>query len=605
MPNPKFDAIVIGSGFGASVAALRLAQKGKKILILERGTYWITPQHLGKPPDLPAGQKRLRQYLKEKDLPVQYWPAPNHQKGMLDFFASVRSRLNKKGLYQYSIFKQADVLSANGVGGGSLIYSNVTLRPKAEVLAGLGLKLGDAEFNAATDWITNNRGKLNYIVTKIPLPNHSKAELANLTANDDYLYLDRTRELKRIAADPALAAKLGIALSEMKWEPLDLAVVEYEEDAAHHATGDAKKNHTHCERQGRCFLGCMPAARNTLNKTIYGKMLAEHLPVHTNVTLLPQCKVLHFERLNDGRFAVTYRDDRDGEKKKVAEAEMLFLGAGVMGTTEIMLRANGRGMSFSDKLGHHFSTNGDFAGFAVGTPHPVYSTRGPINTCHVSVKLGGSQITVEDCAIPEMFAQGASALLQILDNAAKCKEFSNHMRLCFPLKLPNFGKFIPKPSDPQSFQTEAEMVADILFFNAMGLDDASGRLKIDAFDNISLDWDKKLADLPLFQNIEKVLRAMTESLGARYVPFPLWQGIADRKLVVVHPLGGCRIGANNSEGVVDEFGRVYDRDKGAGSTEVIKNLFIVDGSVIPGALAANPTMTITAQAVKSVNKALP
>jgi choline dehydrogenase-like flavoprotein len=50
---------------------------------------------------------------------------------------------------------------------------------------------------------------------------------------------------------------------------------------------------------------------------------------------------------------------------------------------------------------------------------------------------------------------------------------------------------------------------------------------------------------------------------------------------------------------------VYDRNKGAGSTEVIKNLFIVDGSVIPGALAANPTMTITAQAVKSVNAALP
>jgi choline dehydrogenase-like flavoprotein len=68
---------------------------------------------------------------------------------------------------------------------------------------------------------------------------------------------------------------------------------------------------------------------------------------------------------------------------------------------------------------------------------------------------------------------------------------------------------------------------------------------------------------------------------------------------------GCRIGANNNEGVVDELGRVYDRNKGAGSTEVIKNLFIVDGSVIPGALAANPTMTITAQAVKSVNAALP
>lgn len=196
-------------------------------------------------------------------------------------------------------------------------------------------------------------------------------------------------------------------------------------------------------------------------------------------------------------------------------------------------------------------------------------------------------------------------LLQILDNAAKSKEFSQLMRLSFPASLPNFDKFIPNPSNPESFQTEAEMVANTFFFNAMGQDDASGRLKIDAFDNIHLDWDKKLADQPVFQNIENVLRAMAEAMGARYVPFPLWKGIADRKIVVVHPLGGCRIGASNSEGVVDEFGRVYDRNKGAGSTEVIKNLFIVDGSVIPGALVANPTMTITAQAVKSVNAALP
>ena len=136
------DAIVIGSGFGASVAALRLAQQGKTILILERGTYWLTPEKLGQPPTHPPGQKTLREYLIEKKLPLQYWVRPNHQRGLLDFLAAVRSSANKDGLYQYSVFKQADVLSANGVGGGSLIYSNVTLRPKAEVLADLQLNLG-------------------------------------------------------------------------------------------------------------------------------------------------------------------------------------------------------------------------------------------------------------------------------------------------------------------------------------------------------------------------------------------------------------------------------------------------------------------------------
>lgn len=52
-------------------------------------------------------------------------------------------------------------------------------------------------------------------------------------------------------------------------------------------------------------------------------------------------------------------------------------------------------------------------------------------------------------------------------------------------------------------------------------------------------------------------------------------------------------------------GRVYDRNKGPVSTEVVNNLFIVDGSVVRSALAGNPTMTITAQAVKSASAALP
>ena len=601
-----FDAIVIGSGFGASVAALRLAQQGKKILILERGTYWLTPEKLGQPPDA-HGQKTLREYLKANNLPLQYWTRPNHQRGLLDFLAAVRSSANKDGLYQYSVFKQADVLSANGVGGGSLIYSNVTLRPKPEVLSDLHLNLGDPEFAAARTWIETNRGKLNKIVTKIPLPNHV-GQLDNLDPNDEYLYLDRTRELKRVA--PEVATKLGISV---KWEPLELAVVEYEEDAAHHATGDAKKNHTHCERQGRCFLGCLPAARNTLNKTLYGKILRADNPHAANVTLSPMSKVLHFERLATGSYRVTYRDDRDHGAEKTAEAPVIFLGAGVMGTTEIMLRSHGKGMKFSDKLGSRFSTNGDFAGFAVNTANPVYSSRGPINTCHLKTKIGDSHITVEDCAVPEMFAAVTKTALNILDNAAKCNEFKTKMNLMWqfraPLDLGALFPSLPDTHDPNSYQTEAEMVSNILFFNAMGIDDASGKLSIkkDFFGegNIHLDWATPIANHPVFQRIETLQRALTEKLGGTYVPFPLWQGLGNRKLVVVHPLGGCPIGPTKDDGVVNEFGAVYDASQGPGSTATLPGLFIVDGAAIPGALAANPTLTITAQAVKAVAKALP
>src|SRR5690349_7936743 len=137
MGNNGYDAIVIGTGVGVTIAATRLALKGKKTQMLERGTWWVTPEKLGKPPQ--TAKKPIPDYAKENNEPLQYWPRPDHREGLLDLFAALRSDLNKEGLYQYSAFKQADILTASGIGGGSLIYSNVTLRPFAEVLQGIGL----------------------------------------------------------------------------------------------------------------------------------------------------------------------------------------------------------------------------------------------------------------------------------------------------------------------------------------------------------------------------------------------------------------------------------------------------------------------------------
>ena len=598
MSSTNYDAIVIGTGFGATIAATRLALKGKKVLMLERGTWWITPEKLGKPPA--AAKPPIPEYAKQNNQPVQYWPRPDHREGLLDFFAALRSDLNKDGLYQYSIFKQADILTASGVGGGSLIYSNVTLRPEAEVLQGIGLNLGDAEYQAAYDWMQNYRGKLNKIVTKIPLPNRDVTNLGQ----DDYLYLDRSRALRDAAAK--VGQKLGI---QIPWQPLDLSVVEYTEDAQHHSSGDGAKTHTHCERQGRCILGCLPAARHTLNKTLYQRLLSDP---NSGVTLMPLAKVLHITKTQTG-YRVRYEDRRDGGAHKDVEAPMVFLGGGTLGTTEILLRSRDKGgLQLSDRLGSHFSTNGDFGGFVVGTALPVYSTRGPINTSHLHVKFDGFHIAIEDCAIPAMFAAIASTALQALDNAAQRDAFIGKMKFSWLFRvlpdLSNLFPMIPNTQDPNSYRTEAEMVANIFFFNSMGQDDASGKIFLD-HDQIQVDWDQPIANNPVFQKIETLQKAIAEAMGGRYVPFPLWSGFANHKLTITHPLGGCPIATgptpNNADGVVDEFGRVFDGSKPRGASDTLPGLYVVDGSAIPGALVANPTLTIAAQAIKTVNKALP
>jgi cholesterol oxidase len=589
----NFDAIVIGTGFGGTIAATKLAAKGKKVLMLERGTFWVTPEKLGQPPV--GGKPPIPVWAAQQNppMPVQYWPRPNHREGMLDFFASVRTPFNKDGLYQYSIFKQADILTASGVGGGSLIYSNVTLRPQAEVLQGIGLNLGDPEYQAALKWMEDFRGKLNRVVTKIPLPGR---DVSNLT-DDDYLYLDRARALRDAAK--LSSQKLGI---QMPWAPLDLSLIEYDPDQG--AQSQAAKNHTFCERQGRCILGCLPAARHTLNKTLYGKLLSDPTK---GVSLSPLAEVRDIKQIAGG-YEVNYRDHRDDNKKTVT-APMVFLAGGVLGTTEILLRSRDKGgLKFSKTLGTHFSTNGDFGAFCVGTTKPVYSTRGPINTSGVHAKFDGLHIHVEDAGIPEMFAALASTAIGVLDNFAQREALKAKMKFAFTTMafpdLRDFFPHLPDTYDPTSYETEAEMVANIFFFNVMGQDDASGKITLDN-DKIKLDWDKKIGDTPIFGKIETLLKSLSESMGGRYVPFPFWKGLGNKKLTITHPLGGCPIAPTSFDGVVDELGRVFDGNKAPGSTDVYPGLYVVDGAAIPGALAINPTLTIAAQALKSINAALP
>src|ERR1700682_4186517 len=103
MAKDIFDVVIIGTGFGGTIAATRLAGVGYKILLLERGSFWVTPDTLGKPPAPNPPQKpALADWAKQNGHMVQYWPRPDHAKGLIDFFKALRSDANKKGLYEYS-----------------------------------------------------------------------------------------------------------------------------------------------------------------------------------------------------------------------------------------------------------------------------------------------------------------------------------------------------------------------------------------------------------------------------------------------------------------------------------------------------------------------
>src|SRR5262249_61486264 len=91
-----------------------------------------------------------------------------------------------------------------------------------------------------------------------------------------------------------------------RWDPLDLAIIEYDAITrpGTNTPSDAALNGTFCQRQGRCFTGCLPAARHTLNKTLLKTLLAVPNPV---VTLKSLTEVDRLEKVNGG-YRVLFRD---------------------------------------------------------------------------------------------------------------------------------------------------------------------------------------------------------------------------------------------------------------------------------------------------------
>lgn len=154
-----YDVVIIGTGFGGSMTALTLAERthgtGRKILLLERGTWWTTP--VSTVQDKEVG---MYAFLRRKGQPVQYWSSRDHFRGFLDivtrcfrrtrdsslftrWFPSLRNEdglLETNWLGRRTLFgRRADgvvIARSCGVGGGSLVYSNVTIRPPNFVLDG-------------------------------------------------------------------------------------------------------------------------------------------------------------------------------------------------------------------------------------------------------------------------------------------------------------------------------------------------------------------------------------------------------------------------------------------------------------------------------------
>lgn len=456
------------------------------------------------------------------------------------------------GLIDYRVFRNIDVLQASGVGGGSLVYFNVHKRAKKEIFEqprwprGIKREILDPYYNRAREML----------------------EARPLTPPSGLNLPPRTKTF--------LSATHGLGKAG---ELLDICVYTGPDRLNPHS-GIPQQACVYC---GNCMLGCHVHAKNTLD--------LNYLPVaeHNGAEIYPlheAHKIEPLARSEDG-YRVTFRrfDAAKAQSEFDAVAgRRVIVSAGTLGSTELLLRCRDVHRTLpkiNTGLGAGFSGNGDYLVPAtIDLLDEVDAPCGPSITAGMDVSTDDHLMYIQDLGLPDPFfwyLQGA------LPSAGRLRSLW--------LVLKEYLLRVSGMSSAGALSVGFDRLFEgglirCLPYLGMGNDDADGRMRL-VSGELDLVW-KKRSSRRMFSAMEDALGGMSRALGGKYSASPLWRWPL-RKLLTAHPLGGCVMSDSGEAGVVDEFGQVWN----------YPNLFVVDGSIIPTALAINPSATISALAERA------
>jgi cholesterol oxidase len=347
-----------------------------------------------------------------------------------------------------------------------------------------------------------------------------------------------------------------------------------------------------CKLTGECDLGCNHGSKNSLDYTYITAAWHEGADIRT------RHEVRSFEPREGGGYAIDYvvhdpesegvETDTRALPRQTMTADRLILAAGTLGTTYLMLKNRAAFPQLSPALGTRFGGNGDLLTFArhcmkVGpdgkrTPRVLDSAHAPVITSAIRVPdaLDGGEgrgFYLEDAGQPEF----VSWMLQLLDAPRSAwEQIPNLVRLA--------GDFITHRDTDVGDEVsgligDAAESSGFLPLLGMGRDVPEGIMSLHGEGGLAIDWKKNGASKAYFDRVRAVSEQVAHELGGTVLDNPIW---LLSRVVTVHALGGCPMGRDEREGVVDSLGRVFH----------YPGLHIADGSVMPGPVGPNPSLTI-------------
>jgi cholesterol oxidase len=475
------DVVVIGSGYGGSPIAARLAAHGS-VLVIERGRRW-------RPGEFPEGIGALAR--------------------------TYRSRNNPGGLWEMRLGVGTGVAFASALGGSSVVNYGITVQPTAASFAG---------------W--------------------------PIAARELDPYFARARDVLRPSANPH-ADELGDK------QFLDLVEPGRRRDLEN--TIDWQR----CTQCGRCVPGCNQGAKRSLDQSYLALAEAAGARIRTETT------VSDLVRDDAGWRVVLAR----GGTVEVVRARRVVIAAGTLGTLDFLHRVRST-VPLGPRFGQGMGLNGDGLAFLYDTRHQLSSHRGaPISTAvHLPFTdaLGRERnLMVMSGRVPISAMRFTGAALAMLGTLARVRA---------PCSDATSSHWLRRLRDLMRIDEHGALARSFMY-KLDGHDSSTGTARFTP-GGVVVDWPD-YAHEPVVQFAIERLAAWAREVGGTVIPHVAT--LPGNRTFSVHPLGGCQVGADLADGVVDSFGRVFRPDGG-----VYAGLRIADGSIVRGSIGVPPSFTIAA-----------